>query len=416
MTAKLRVTMTGSEETVLSEHLVEKDVVAIGRILGNDVVLPDIEKRVSSKHARLERAGGGWKIVDLGSTNGTFLNDRRLDAQTPAAVNDGDRISIGPFQLRVVLQEEVVEGPDATAVAVDVPRLAAGLAANLPSLWARMAGEAPEARQAAVREALRAAVEKLPPEAARTLLSQVQSRFKPGEGAVAAAERGTMVRRRDAEIQKREELYQAGQRSLGRLSQQLLGDDRFESGEQMELFATLLRQTLELTLDWISKSLKGRKEFEDQFSADLTMVFGRQANPLKAAGTAQEMAKFLLDWHSARSAQQVRAALDDAFKDLTMHQIGLLAGVQESLSAVLRRLDPKAVEAEVKEKGGLFSSVAKKAWDRYTEIYAEIFAENSRLFNEMIYPNVRKGYLATHSEAQTEDAASGTPKLEGPKK
>jgi type VI secretion system FHA domain protein len=410
---KLRIAMTGSEDTILSEHVVAKDAVAIGRIMGNDVVLPDVEKRVSSKHARLERNAGGWRLIDLGSTNGTFLNDRRMDAQAPAPLKNGDRISIGLFQLRVVL-EEAVEGRDQTAVAIDVPRAAASLAADLPALWARMAGETPEARQEAVRATLRKAVASLPPETARTVLSQVQARFKPGDEA-RVMERGTLVRRRDAEIQKREELYHGGQRALATLSQHLLGDDGFESPEQMELFSTLLRQTLELTLDWLSKSLKGRKEFEDQFSADLTMVFGRQANPLKSAGTGSEMAKFLLDWHSPRSPQSVRAALDDAFKDLTMHQIGLLAGVQESLSAVLRRLDPKAVEAEVKAKGGLFSSLAKKAWDRYAEIYAEIFAENSRLFNEMIYPNVRKGYLATHSDPQDAGGASATPKLEGPK-
>lgn len=411
MTAKIRVTMLGADDATLSEHAIEKDVLAIGRIMGNDVVLPDVEKRVSSKHARIEKSAGGYKIVDLGSTNGTFLNDRRLEAQTPTALKNGDLISIGLFHLRFV-QEAVAEGGDATVYALDVPRRTAALAEELAAIWARMSTDAPEARQEALRTTLAKAVEGVPPEQARTIVSQVKSRFKPGESA-APAERGTMIRRRDAEIQKREEFYQAGHRALTDLSQRLIGDERFESAEQVERFAKLLHQTLELMLDWISKSLKGRKEFEDQFSADLTMVFGRQANPLKD-GDASDMAKFLLDWRSARQPAAVRAALDEAFKDLTMHQIGLLAGVQESLSAVLRRLDPKSVEAEV-GGGGLFQSLAKKAWDRYSEIYREIFAENSRLFNEMIYPNVRKGYLNTHENKDKEGAGPASP-LEGPHK
>jgi len=38
----------------------------------------------------------------------------------------------------------------------------------------------------------------------------------------------------------------------------------------------------------------------------------------------------------------------------------------------------------------------KRAWKRYSEVFHEIFAENSKMFNELIYPNVRKGYLALH--------------------
>lgn len=405
--------MLGGDETVLSEHAIEKDVLAIGRVMGNDVVLPDVEKRVSSKHARIEKSGGAWRLVDLGSTNGTFLNDRRLEAQTPAPLKNGDQISIGLFHLRFI-HEEVLDGTDRTIVAIDLPRRTAALAEDLASIWARLSTEAPDTRQEALRQSLAAAVKDVPPDQARTMVSQVQARFRPGEGAAPATERGTLVRRRDAEIQKREEMYQAGQRALSDLSQKLIGDDRFESAEQVERFGKLIHQTLELMLDWIAKSLKGRKEFENQFSADLTMVFGRQANPLKTDGEAADMAKFLLDWRNARTPAAARAALDEAFKDLTMHQIGLLAGVQESLSAVLRRLDPKSVEAEV-GSAGLFSSMAKKAWDRYAEIYREIFAENSRLFNEMIYPNVRKGYLATHEDKEKEGAA-GAPKPEGPKK
>jgi len=117
------------------------------------------------------------------------------------------------------------------------------------------------------------------------------------------------------------------------------------------------------------------------------------------------MGRYLLDWRLARDPKAIRDSLDNAFKDLTMHQLGLLAGVQESLSAVLKRLDPKSVEQEAKEKGGagLFASMEKRAWKRYSDVFHEIFAENSKLFNELIYPNVRKGYLALHDNQEKEN-------------
>ena len=39
-------------------------------------------------------------------------------------------------------------------------------------------------------------------------------------------------------------------------------------------------------------------------------------------------------------------------------------------------------------------------------MFHEIFAENSKLFNELIYPNVRKGYLALHDNQEKEKAAA----------
>jgi diguanylate cyclase (GGDEF)-like protein len=54
------------------------------------------EVTVSRHHAALTvDARGIVRVTDLGSTNGTFLNDRRLPGQTPVRVKDGDRIRLG---------------------------------------------------------------------------------------------------------------------------------------------------------------------------------------------------------------------------------------------------------------------------------------------------------------------------------
>jgi predicted component of type VI protein secretion system len=211
-------------------------------------------------------------------------------------------------------------------------------------------------------------------------------------------ERTTTIRRKDEEVKEQETFSQAGHKVLSDLSTQFVGEGKLETAEQTEMFGKMMANVLELTFDWISKSLRGRKEFEEQFSADLSMIFSKEKNPLKGGGGPGDMGRYLLDWRLARDPKAIRDALDNAFKDLTMHQLGLLAGVQESLSAVLKRLDPKIVEQEGKEKGmgGMFASAEKRAWKRYSEVFHEIFAENSKMFNELIYPNVRKGYLALH--------------------
>jgi len=63
----------------------------IGRDDGCDLVLAD--PSVSLRHARLDRDGTGWLLVDLGSTNGTRLNGWLVSSPVP--VRTGDQISFG---------------------------------------------------------------------------------------------------------------------------------------------------------------------------------------------------------------------------------------------------------------------------------------------------------------------------------
>jgi hypothetical protein len=65
--------------------------VTIGRSRQCDVVLND--PNVSRQHAEIRPRGGAWVLADLGSTNGSILNGRRIDG--PEVVNAGDEIEIG---------------------------------------------------------------------------------------------------------------------------------------------------------------------------------------------------------------------------------------------------------------------------------------------------------------------------------
>src|SRR5205823_7659831 len=47
---------------------------------------------VSRRHAKVVRAGSGWQVVDLGSTNGSYVNDSQI---TEYGLRDGDLLKIG---------------------------------------------------------------------------------------------------------------------------------------------------------------------------------------------------------------------------------------------------------------------------------------------------------------------------------
>jgi diguanylate cyclase (GGDEF)-like protein len=84
--------------TRLGHRLVLGDaVVDIGRGSAAGLIL-DADS-ISRKHAKIERFGGGHKIVDLGSTNGTYVNGVRIKEQI---LKDGDRIGIGKALLKYI--------------------------------------------------------------------------------------------------------------------------------------------------------------------------------------------------------------------------------------------------------------------------------------------------------------------------
>jgi pSer/pThr/pTyr-binding forkhead associated (FHA) protein len=71
--------------------LLTQSEVRIGRVRGNDVVLQD--SHVSSHHAVVQNQGNQFFIIDLGSSNGTYVNGRPV--VQPCLLEPGDEIRIG---------------------------------------------------------------------------------------------------------------------------------------------------------------------------------------------------------------------------------------------------------------------------------------------------------------------------------
>jgi pSer/pThr/pTyr-binding forkhead associated (FHA) protein len=86
-----------------------KDEVVIGREDPISEVFPDVdltalggmEKGVSRKHAVIRHAGTDYTVEDMGSTNGTFINKKRIPPHAPEAIKPGDEVRFGKLSLSV---------------------------------------------------------------------------------------------------------------------------------------------------------------------------------------------------------------------------------------------------------------------------------------------------------------------------
>ncbi|MBX7114144.1 MAG: GGDEF domain-containing protein [Myxococcaceae bacterium] len=73
------------------KHVLDEDEFTIGRDVKNNIVI-DLDN-VSRRHAKISNRSGRHFVVDLGSTNGTYLNDEEVLEETP--LRSGDHVKVG---------------------------------------------------------------------------------------------------------------------------------------------------------------------------------------------------------------------------------------------------------------------------------------------------------------------------------
>ena len=82
-----------------SEVALEKPRLTLGRGPGCDVKVDDAS--ISHQHAALELGTNGYRVRDLGSTNGVHVNGARMAL---AELKHGDKIKLGEIELRYVVE------------------------------------------------------------------------------------------------------------------------------------------------------------------------------------------------------------------------------------------------------------------------------------------------------------------------
>lgn len=99
--AKARLTLVSGDPSMSQSIEIYKEVTKIGR----DAALADVvinDRRVSRYHCQIKEERGGFRLLDEGSTSGTWVNDRQVD-MSGALLQSGDEINFGPIRYKFVL-------------------------------------------------------------------------------------------------------------------------------------------------------------------------------------------------------------------------------------------------------------------------------------------------------------------------
>lgn len=398
-------------------ELAPGDEVVFGRSSSADVLVPDPERRVSGRHGRvLHASSGGLCAEDLGSLNGTSLDGEPLVAGQPRPLAVGGTLQVGDYVIELLAAEPAAEPAAAAESADPIGELtmvtdvfgASGqrLAAALDSAY----DHSVERGRAAVDGALGAEVDRAIAELSRphaialleSLLDDagdpaaaaaaLRSAGVPGAtvGASAAAPATEPAPLPDASAGAGE--GGAALRALQHVADRLV-PGRVLADQECEPFGELLTHVVQATLAWLAKGLQGRVAFAQEFGAEVTLVFQRSNNPLKAM-TVEQLREYLLDWQGDVPADQRMHYLDGLLKDMTDHQAGVLAGVEQAIADLLLRLSPARIEALAAEAKGW--SKQQRLWGTYQRVHQELSAEQEKLFHELLAPAIQKGYLHRH--------------------
>ncbi|MFV1951613.1 MAG: type VI secretion system-associated FHA domain protein TagH [Nitrospinota bacterium] len=458
MPAKLVVkTKNGDSDMEGSEHLFDQHVITIGRDPSNLLCLPDPKRIVSSKHARIEFSEGAFHLIDIGSKNGTYLNEERLMHSQGLLLHDNDKIGIGDFILSfaevtpeseeqtiigldktmLTTKEEAEvkegvppdiegsekeqhpgpEGPDLSKKDIvteeytaltdeEIAKEADNIARGLCRVYSEQGEIDTEARDELLTRTLKEKISSLDTEDSKKVITAVKGYFPER-----SYERDRLVQDNQeltaslSKWEKEQKLYQSAYHALSILSDRFVkGRSSFESKEEIERFCTRIEKTLDVLLRCLIDALKGRKQFEYEFDVQVTQILSWEHNPVKSAATSEELAAHLLNWeNSERDIEKPSQDLEKAFRDLMTHQLGLLSGTRQSLHALLQEFAPELIEKEIKESGDYkwYVKLLYKIppllqwgiWRRYMKKHRAFSENKKKSFEKILGPNFPKGYL-----------------------
>ncbi|MFO0634406.1 MAG: type VI secretion system-associated FHA domain protein [Nannocystaceae bacterium] len=419
--APISITVFDAETGTTSEYSFTKSPVRIGRNPLNDLSLPF--PFVSGWHAIVRFDDEAARFFDLGSTNGTLLDGRKVQAGEPVDIGEMLSVTIGKLELRLS------RGADRAAAAVAATPAAPTPWATAPAVmptaaWAVVGAIEPgqlAARHTAAAPAGTAHVPMHEIHEAVSALRPAVDQYRRSWAAVFAAvhrvlstmDAGTrqfalsVLQREfpdlDHEPEFAQTLAQAGVSAaaarpaaggeVGQVAQLAravrAGEEPPRTPEESARFLRCVEDVLRASAKAFVELQKGQEQFGNEMGVRTIKEF----TPLHAAGTADNVLKYLLDWQVGGPHRTQE--LVGVYADLMIHQVALINGMLEGARGLLARLDPGEIERSVT---AAWPTRGAALWKQYMQRHRELM-ESDRLLTEALFgPEFARAYAEVGGE------------------
>jgi type VI secretion system protein len=361
---------------------------SIGRATDNEWILPDPERYLSGKHARVDFRAGAYILVDT-SSNGTYVNG----AQVPLGkyhdypLKDGDYVRLGEYELLVSIDQTNDFPPDESAIVAfdgQAPSSA------IKKATANDLGADLDLSQLLEPSGLSIADsgsrprdlygQSLPPldsnsaEAAGTPWHMMTRPLKVDSPKADAPQASRVIENSPSPNLSRSQslaLYEgdfdiglaAFCRGAG-IDPRSVGTDA--RGAALQLAGQLLREAVLGLMDLN----QGRTEFRNKFRIPAPPADAAES-PLNLSKGVDEALVRLLTTVSTRAGSV--DAIRDNFRELKAQNTAALAATRAAFEEFLGRVDPKELEERFERAGkrGVFGGQSKaKYWDMYAELFS----------------------------------------------
>jgi type VI secretion system protein len=129
-----------------------------------------------------------------------------------------------------------------------------------------------------------------------------------------------------------------------------------------------------IAVEGLMAVLQSRRALKGEFRLESTEFRPDENNPLKFSVDAQA-AMVMLIGKPRRGFLPAREAFEEAINDIRMHEVAILAGMQDTWLSLLQRFDPKGLSQRLEDDSGLANLLGSKkarCWDAFTTLYDSI--------------------------------------------
>src|SRR5690606_1551111 len=426
--ATVVINVFDSEAGTTSEYSFNKSPIRLGRNPLNDLTLPF--PFVSGWHAVVRFDEHEAKFFDLGSTNGTLHNGRRIQAGEPVFVDGNVALTIGKLELRIsrragdVVAHSVPPPPpfpshgfpegsfvptrELQAQVPPPPPVSVPPVGGLRSNWSPLPSHGSAApssdstppgmgtahvemsdvhqlvhrlrpsyenfrkgwrsMSADLANALGAMAPQLRPFAMSILQREFPETAKEPEFAAMVAQYGGSISDPTARPST------GAGTELGvvaGVARSLCPDeDPPTNAIEVQRFLAGVEDVLRACAKAFVELQKGQEEFGNQMGVRTI----KEYTALHAAGTPEKVLKYLLDWRNGGPHRTQE--LVGVYADTMIHQVALLNGIMAGIRSLLARLSPEEIERRVTAG---WPTRASAVWKQYTERYRDLTAEDKSI-------------------------------------